>query len=165
MNNILNVFFKNENMQELSFEHSNLQKLLNDFKTYFKYIEAAGGIVKNNENELLVITRLGVPDLPKGKIEKSETPKTAAIREVEEECGISNLSITEQLQPSYHIYNFNSKLILKKTFWFKMQYKGNEKLIPQTEEDISEVEWCNNSKIKDYAKKTYKSLKPYFKID
>ncbi|NPA44493.1 MAG: NUDIX domain-containing protein [Chlorobi bacterium] len=162
MNNILNVFFKNENMQEISFEHYDLNKLLNDFKTYFKYIEAAGGVVKNDKNELLVIHRFGIPDLPKGKIEKEETPEIAAIREVEEECGISNLKIEKELKPSYHIYDYNNKKVLKKTFWFKMQYSGNEPLIPQIEEDITKVEWCNAEKIKSYSKQTYKNLKIYF---
>ena len=162
MNNILDVFFKNENMQEISFEHYNLSKLFNDFKSYFKYIEAAGGLVWNEKNELLVIHRLGRPDLPKGKIEKNETPKIAAIREVTEECGISDLQIVKEIESSYHIYNQNNKRFLKKTFWYKMKYVGNEQLIPQTEEDISSVEWCNSEKLKEYKQLTYKSLKEYF---
>jgi len=165
MKNILDVFFKNENMQEISFEHYSLEKLLTDFISYFKYIEAAGGIVKNSKNELLVIIRLGVPDLPKGKIEKGEVPKIAAIREVEEECGISGLKIIDELKPSYHIYYYKNKKVLKKTFWFKMLYFGNEIPRPQIEEDISEVEWCNVSKKEIYIEKTYDSLKSYFKID
>lgn len=164
MNNILKVFFDNENMQEISFEHHDLAKLFSDFKTYFKYIEASGGIVKNDKNELLVIHRLGVPDLPKGKIEKGETPKQAAIREVEEECGITNFQVVEELEPSFHIYSHKNKQVLKKTYWYKMAYSGNEKLIPQIEEDITFVEWCNSSKIEVYREKTYKSLKNYFKI-
>jgi len=162
MNNILNIFFKNENMQEISFEHYDLEKLLADFKTYFKYIEAAGGLVKNLKNELLVIHRLGLPDLPKGKIEYGETPKEAAIREVEEECGLSNLEIIKKAKPSYHIYSHKNRNILKKTYWFHMKYKGNESLIPQIEEDISSVEWCNSTLLKDYKLKTYDSLKSYF---
>ncbi len=161
MNNILNIFFKNENMQEISFEHYDLNKLLNDFKTYFKYIEAAGGLVRNKQNELLIIHRFGIPDLPKGKIEKNESPQKAALREVEEECGISTLEIVGKAKSSYHIYIHKSKTILKKTHWFYMKYKDNEKLIPQTEEDISLVEWCNYEKIMKYKKETYLSLKSY----
>lgn len=162
MNNILNIFFKNENMQEISFEHYDLDKLFNDFKTYFKYIEAAGGLVRNKNNEFLVIQRLGKPDLPKGKIEKNETPKFAAIREVAEECGISNLQIVDEAKPSHHIYIQNNKKFLKKTFWFNMKYFGNEQLKPQTEENISSVEWCNPEKLKEYKELTYKSLQEYF---
>ncbi len=163
MQNILNAFFASDDMQEISFKHYDLDKLFSDFKSYFKYIEAAGGIVKNNKNELLVIHRLGVPDLPKGKIEKGETPIQTAIREVEEECGISNLQIDEEIEPSYHIYFLKNKYVLKKTYWFKMTYLGDEKPIPQTEEDILSVEWCNSSQIADYKNKTYISLKKYFK--
>lgn len=162
MNNILNVFFKNKNMEEISFEHYDLEKLLADFKTYFKYIEAAGGLVKNNKNELLVIHRLGVPDLPKGKIENNETPKEAAVRELGEECGISKLEITKKAKSSYHIYTHKNKTVLKKTHWFYMNYKGKETLSPQIEEDITSVEWCNTNMVQKYKLKTYDSLKPYF---
>ncbi len=161
-NNILEVFFKSEKIQEISFEHYDLNKLLRDFKSYFNYIEAAGGLVRNIKNELLIIHRFGIPDLPKGKIENNESPQKAALREVEEECGISTLEIIGKAKSSYHIYIHKDKKVLKKTHWFYMKYTGNEKLIPQTEEDISLVEWCNHEKEYKYKKETYLSLKSYF---
>ncbi len=60
--------------------------ILKKLQKQFKNIEAAGGLVFNAKNEFLLIKRLGKADLPKGKIEKGEDPKTAALREVEEEC-------------------------------------------------------------------------------
>ena len=162
MSTILEMFFKRESIKEISFEHYDFEKLFNDFKSQFKYIEAAGGLVKNNKGELLVIHRLGMPDLPKGKIEEGENAKEAAIREVEEECGISNLGVLKEINSSYHIYIYKNKRVLKKTFWFKMEYAGNEVLVPQKEEDITDVEWCNISKIEKYKEETYLSLKSYF---
>jgi len=162
MSNILNTFFEKEDIKEISFEHPDLNKLFEDFKSYFKYIEAAGGLVKNSKNELLVIHRFGIPDLPKGKIEKNETPEIAALREVEEECGIKKLKISGKAEPSYHIYFRKNKKVLKKTHWFYMLYEGNEIPEPQTEEDITKVEWCDAEKLSEYQKMTYKSLKKYF---
>ncbi len=164
MSNILNTFFEKEDINEIGFEHPDLNKLFNDFKSYFdKYIEAAGGLVRNSKNELLIIHRFGIPDLPKGKTEKDETPEETALREVEEECGISGLKITGKAEPSYHIYFQKNKKILKKTHWFKMLYEGNEIPKPQTEEDITEAEWCDIRKLSEYQKQTYENLRKYFK--
>ena len=63
------------------------------FETAHIHIEAAGGLVVNAAGKLLVIERLGVWDLPKGKLESGETAQVAALREIEEECGISNHKI------------------------------------------------------------------------
>ncbi|MCF6365405.1 MAG: NUDIX domain-containing protein [Bacteroidales bacterium] len=161
MSNILNTFFERK-ISEISFEHYDFNKLFNDFKSHFKYIEAAGGIVTNENKELLVIHRFEIPDLPKGKIEEGETPEDAAIREVKEECGINNIRITEEVQSSYHIYTCKNKRILKKTYWFKMQHLGNQMPVPQTAEDITKVEWCNILKVKEHKQHTYSSLKVYF---
>ena len=166
MTTILNTFFDKKDIKEISFEHPDLNKLVSDFKSYFdKYIEAAGGTVRNKKNEFLVIHRFGIPDLPKGKIEENETPEQAAIREVEEECGIFDLKITEKAESSYHIYTHKNKKILKKTHWFRMFYEGNEIPKPQTEEEITKVEWCDKEKISEYRQQTYESLKLYFRTE
>jgi len=162
MNNILDIFFANKNPDTISFEHDIVEKLLNDFKSYFKYIEAAGGLVINPENKLLIITRHDIPDLPKGKAEESETPEITALREVEEECGISDLQIVQTLEPSYHIYIHKDKKVLKKTHWFEMSYSGNETPVPQTVEGISEVKWCDKPEVKSLTDKTYRNLKTHF---
>ncbi len=162
MHTILEMFFNKESIPEISFEHIDFEKLFNDFKSHFTYIEAAGGLVKNKKDELLIIRRLGRPDLPKGKIEPGEKSKEAAIREVEEECGISKLECLNEANPSFHIYLHKNKRVLKKTYWFKMKYTGNETLIPQADEDITDAEWCDALKVKKYEKETYESLKPHF---
>ncbi len=164
MSNILDTFFEREGIKEISFEHYDFEKLFNDFKSHFKYIEAAGGLVRNTNNELLVIQRLGLPDLPKGKVDPGESPKEAAIREVTEECGINDLKIIGKAESSYHIYFLNEKRVLKKTHWFHMKYSGNEKLIPQKKEAITDAEWCKKKKLLKYENVTYESLRIYFNI-
>ena len=114
-----------------------LDECWKDFKRNFKLISAAGGLVLNSHQEFLFIFRGGKWDLPKGKIEKGEQIKEAALREVEEECGISELILGEYLITTYHIFFQNNKNKLKETHWFEMETKSNEVLIPQLEEGIS----------------------------
>jgi len=129
------------------------------FRQHFKLISAGGGLVTNAKNELLLIKRNGVWDLPKGKIEKVEKKKEASIREVEEECGISSPIITKNLIKTYHVYEFKGKRILKQCFWYEMKYDGNEKLIPQTEEGIEKVIWLNKDQVKEKFKNMYPSVR------
>ena len=72
------------------------------------------------------------------KIEKGESPKEGAVREVEEECGISDIVLGDHLTDTYHTYQLKGEWVLKKTHWYRMQSEATE-LIPQTEEGISSV--------------------------
>jgi len=135
------------------------QQLWELFKKQFIIIEAAGGLVRNKKGEYLFIYRLGKWDLPKGKIEQGENANEAAVREVEEECGISQLSVGNELAPTYHIYQQKEKLILKRTYWFEMTYNRDETLVPQGEEGIEKVIWVAPSHLKNQKENTYLSLK------
>ncbi len=138
------------------------EKLFADFCSAFIYLEAAGGIVKNENDEILFIKRLGVWDFPKGKIEDGESPKEAAMREVEEETGVENLQIIKGLQSTYHTYPFKNALVLKKTWWFEMQTDFRGELIPQENEDIELAEWHNKEDFMDLLNKSYRSLRDTF---
>ncbi len=129
------------------------------FANNYKLIEAAGGLVFNSNNDLLLIERLGVWDLPKGKIDLGETPEIAALREVEEECAVNGLSIEYLVCKSYHTYFFKDKYILKRTFWYKMNTTFNELLVPQEEENITKVEWQHFTKKNITNLNTYESIK------
>jgi 8-oxo-dGTP pyrophosphatase MutT (NUDIX family) len=130
------------------------------FQTYFKIIKAAGGIVNNDNNEKLFIYRLEKWDLPKGKMENRESIEDAALREIEEECGISNLTIIKQLKDTYHIYKLKDKIILKQTYWFDMRSSFEGNLVPQLEEGITKVEWLNDEQINEKViGNTYASIK------
>jgi len=132
----------------------------NEFVSSFTLIEAAGGVVKNESDELLIIFRRKKWDLPKGKLDYDETPEEAAIREVKEECGIHNLELGKFLMKTFHLYSEKKKSILKKTHWYSMYSSDDEELIPEVEEDIEEVSWMDKEKI--YSKvfsNTYASIK------
>lgn len=142
----------------LQIYHPDLKEMWASFKSNFKIEKAAGGLVYNDKEELLFIHRLDKWDLPKGHIEKGESKKEAAIREVEEECGISGLEIIEKLPISYHMFIRKGKMVLKITHWYRMYsvYKGG--LVPQTNEGIDLV--CFKSKIAqgEVLKNTYKNI-------
>ncbi|OFY98745.1 MAG: hypothetical protein A3K10_01610 [Bacteroidetes bacterium RIFCSPLOWO2_12_FULL_31_6] len=136
----------------------NASLIWKDFYSRYKLIKAAGGIVKNEKNEILFIFRRGKWDLPKGKLEKNETIKECAIREVEEECGISGLKILKELPSTYHTYFIKEKPIIKRSYWFAMTVNGNQKLVPQTEEDITDIKWIKPNGLKKVLRNTYSSI-------
>ncbi len=135
------------------------------FQSYFKIINAAGGIVVNNQNKKLFIYRLHKWDLPKGKIEADESIENAAIREVEEECGITGLTINNKLTDTFHVYEHKEKLILKQTFWFGMTTDFTGELTPQLEENITKVKWLTDLEIEEIVlKNTYSSIRELLAI-
>lgn len=155
----VNDFLSNKSIKEIHFFYQNLTELKKWFFDCFTIIEAAGGLVMNDKAEFLFIFRKGKWDLPKGKIETDESINVAAIREVEEECGINNITILKQLPDTYHVYWLNNQLILKPTYWFLMKTSFIEKLIPQTEEGITKVEWVKKENINELMKNAYESIK------
>ena len=120
---------------------SNAKRLFNQIKLSLKIIKAAGGVVRSEENKFLFIFRKGVWDLPKGKIEKGEKKKIAAVREVEEECGIVISCAGARICKTYHVYEMYGEVILKKTSWYSMEAANSQALIPQLEEGITEARW------------------------
>jgi ADP-ribose pyrophosphatase YjhB (NUDIX family) len=133
--------------------------LWKEFQQLFVLIEAAGGLVANKKGELLFIHRLGKWDLPKGKMESGESPIESALREVEEECGITQLTAKESFGETYHMYRHEGKVVLKKTYWFLMEYGGEEQLVPQAEEGIEQAVWVNTKQMEEQIEHTYVSLK------
>lgn len=117
--------------------------LLNKFLKKLPNVIAGGGKVLNDEGEILFIFRNGKWDLPKGKAETKESIENAAIREVEEETGVTGLSITKPIETTYHIFKRNGKHKIKITYWFEMKTSYKGKLIPEEKEGITKVAWLN----------------------
>ena len=111
-----------------------------------------------------MILRNGKWDLPKGKIEKGESIKACAMREVEEESGVRGLQITQRLIDTYHTYQLNGEKILKHTYWFKMKTNFNGILNPQTEEAITQVCWVNEDEIINKLNNSFKNLSDIFRV-
>ncbi len=127
--------------------------------THFTNIEAAGGIVQNEEKELLFIFRRGKWDLPKGKIENDETPEICAAREIEEETGVKNLILKHKIGETYHIYEENKAMVLKTSHWFYFLSNEQQDIKAQTEEDITDVKWIHTRNINEPMANTYQNIK------
>jgi 8-oxo-dGTP pyrophosphatase MutT (NUDIX family) len=141
-----------------------LEKLKKAFFSHFTSIEAAGGIVQNNDKEFLFIYRLGKWDLPKGKVETGEDLEDCAIREVEEETNTTDLIIKKKIGETYHAYNAFGKHFLKTSHWYFMNCPAGQKSTPQTEENITAVKWAHAEDIRELMENTYPSIKDILAI-
>ena len=126
-------------------------------KTTFRMAPAAGGIVVK-DGKIVSIVRNGIPDLPKGHIEKGESPENAALREVTEETGIGNLQIVKALPSSWHCYQVGEEWRLKRTYWYLMESGEAIQPKPQTEEGITEIKLIGNEDIEAFLKGTFRSI-------
>lgn len=147
---ILDIFlsFIESEKDLLTFESESIDKGFDKLRKTFKLIYAAGGLIEKN-NKYLFIYRLKTWDLPKGKLDMGESPEEAGIRECEEECGITKLTIIKELPSTYHIYKYKGSFALKKIFWYAMNTEHNGILVPQIEEKIERVEWFDKTQIAD----------------
>ena len=145
---------ENSSCQSVNLYGKDPDKIWDDFHDSFTNIEAAGGIVKNDENKVLFIYRLG-------KLEPNESLEHAAVREVEEETGIENLKLQNFVGATYHTYKEreNNAQVLKTTFWYLMKNTDKKELIPQTEEGITKVEWKSKDEIlSEILPNTFKNI-------
>ena len=125
-----------------------------------RVIIAAGGLVTNQQNELLMIFRRGKWDLPKGKLDNGESIEACAVREVEEETGIRNIQLGAMIGITYHDYfdPWTKEDVCKESHWYAMRIFDDQKLIPQTEEDITEIKWVNETELKKCLENSYPSI-------
>ena len=155
---VLSVLKKEETREVLIYGNP-ISAIWKEFKDLYHVVRAAGGIVRDPDKGFLLIYRNKKWDLPKGKIEKKETRKETAIREVEEECGIKYLTITGKFPTTYHVYTDKNDRILKKTFWYEMKTEFKDSFTPQKKEGITKVEWKKGKKLKQAIKNSYPNLK------
>lgn len=147
------IIFHNNKPIEL-----NNQAEFDDFARGFRIIHAAGGIVRNEREEILMIYRLDKWDFPKGKVEESEAYAEAAVREVEEETGLHDITLGEPLPSTFHTYELHGEPILKETHWYAMN-APKQSLTPQTVEDITQAVWVPLNEVDRKLEQSYPSLK------
>ncbi|MFW5792845.1 MAG: NUDIX hydrolase [Bacteroidota bacterium] len=157
---LFSSFENNPDLHTLNIYGDLPDNLFRQFASHFNIIEAAGGIVINSRNDILFIFRHNKWDLPKGKIEKGESPEEAALREIEEECGISEIKISKFISHTYHIYSLDGiNYALKKTWWYEVLANEKESFHPQKEEGIEDIKWFPFTQLNDALSSTYASLK------
>lgn len=150
---------------------NNVVLLSEDFKVlkmhffhYFKLQKAGGGLVENEQSQILMIYRRGMWDLPKGKLEIGENMEECAIREVQEETGIQHISIRKKIGITYHTYTEHGRDILKESHWYDMTTNGDEILKPQIEEQITDIKWVSKNEIDKYLSETFAAIKDVIEI-
>ncbi len=123
-------------------------------------IKAGGGLVFNEKNELLMIFRRGFWDLPKGKLDEGETIEACAVREIQEETGLQQVTLGKFIGITQHQYfdKYINKNAIKESHWYAMTTNSSEVLTPQTEEDITEIRWVSKSELPIYLVKSYPSI-------
>lgn len=140
------------------FLHTDLEELKKAFFKKFTLVLAAGGLVQNEMAENLLIHRRGKWDLPKGKLDKGETLEECAVREVQEETGLTNIILEELLLVTWHTYHEGTHFILKESHWYMMHCSGSQNLVPQAEEDINEVKWVRDEELPSYFDSSFPSV-------
>lgn len=135
----------------------NSQEEFDNFAKDYRIIHAAGGIVSNENDEILMIYRLEKWDFPKGKVEAGEAYEEAALREVKEETGLRDITLGKTLPSTFHTYELRGEQILKETHWFRMT-AHSQSLVPQTIEDITQAVWITRAEVDEKMKMSYASL-------
>jgi 8-oxo-dGTP pyrophosphatase MutT (NUDIX family) len=160
-----NVLYNDANASDCVLFGKAPEKMLEEFLSLFICLEAAGGVVENNNGDILLIYRRGFWDLPKGKVDAGETLEQTAIREVEEETGLNQLRILKPVRfknllntATYHSYILDGKPAMKIAYWYEMQTAFDGDPVPQTEEDIEEVIWVSKNNVADYYETMYPSI-------
>lgn len=154
----IRLWLDDEQAKNLDLGDVDGEKLACAINNIFRQAPAAGGVVVI-DNQFVAIERNGIPDLPKGHIEKGESSEVAALREVEEETGISNLEIIKELPATWHCYLLDNQWTIKKTSWFLMRTATGMKNVPQTEEGITKVYLVDKEGVKNFEENTFASLK------
>ena len=119
----------------------------------------AGGLVLNLKNEILLIRKKDLWDLPKGKLDFLETLENAAIREVVEETGIDEryLKIIKPITSTDYFSKKNGKKHHKIANWFLMKYYGNDMtLFPDPRESIQDARWVSFEDLPHFLKNSRK---------
>ncbi len=133
------------------------------FCRQFTRVDAAGGAVVAKDGRILMIRRRGFWDLPKGHREPGEEVRDCALREVVEECGIDPRLVTVggEITRTLHFYwdSHKGRWEMKLTVWYRMSYSGDPlEVTPQTEEDITAIEWFSPIEAKRCARESYKTI-------
>lgn len=158
------VFLKQNSLkklEEITFSVEDYDAVIKAIKGDYTIIKAAGGLILN-EGEVLMIWRLKKWDLPKGKLDKGEKPKQAAVREVEEECNVK-VKLGKKICHTWHTYKQNGRRILKKTYWYRMYCVDDSQMKPQLEENIEDIRWMDESELKEALYNSYPSIRDVFR--
>ena len=128
----------------------------------YKEVNAAGGLVHNQDGKYLMIRRNDKWDLPKGHQEPDEVITDTALREVWEETGLTGLELQDFICVTHHCYRRDGVWVLKHTWWYNMLSTGSDSTVPQTEENITQAVFMDKEAVSEALKDTYPSIREVF---
>ena len=160
---LVDMFESSSSLSRIYIPTSDVESVYKAFSSCFKEVNAAGGVVSNRRDDVLLIRRNDLGDLPKGHQEPGEDISVTAIREVEEETGVPDLKLGRLICVTDHCYRRNEIWHLKHTWWYEMLHTDPVNLTPQREEDITKAAWVPRSSLAPYQKNTYPSIMEVFR--
>ena len=124
-----------------------------------------GVVLLNRENKVFVAKRIDNPknfwQMPQGGIDKGEEPYDAALRELEEETSVKNVSLIKEIDgfTTYNLPNSLLGIIWKGKFkgqkqkWYIFQFTGDDKEInlKTKKPEFLEWKWIGIDKITEVA--------------
>jgi 8-oxo-dGTP pyrophosphatase MutT (NUDIX family) len=84
--------------------------------------------------------------------------EACALREVQEETGLKDVSMEKPLLVTWHTYDDSGKHILKETHWYTMKTSSSQSLLPQQEEQITELKWVAKKDLRTMLSNTFPSI-------
>jgi 8-oxo-dGTP pyrophosphatase MutT (NUDIX family) len=106
---------------------------------------SSGGVIFRRRKNSIEIAMVAVKNrsvwcLPKGLIDKGETPETAALREVSEETGLKGRIIEKLGEISYWYYLKEENAKCRKTVhFFLMEYEGGD--VSNHDREVDTASW------------------------
>ena len=151
------------NNRSLTILSADGERLGREFCNTMPIVRAAGGLVENEEGGILIITRKGWRDLPKGHIDEGESAEEAAVREVREETGLQDMEIVAPLCTTRHFHRAYGRWEVKQTEWYLMYATGSEPVLtPEEGENISAAEWLAGRRLWQAVDESYSTIKIVF---
>lgn len=128
-------------------------------------VSAGGVVVRRSPHgggwEACLIRVREAWSLPKGNLDRGETPEQAALREISEETGLplDRLRVLGELPPAKYMYRRDGRLIGKIVHHYLVEAPADAVLRPQLAE-VDEAEWVPLDEAA--ARVAYKDLKAAF---
>lgn len=160
---MIEMFETSDTLLRIFIPTNNIEDTYAEVCGEFLEVNAGGGLVENRRGDFLLISRNGLWDLPKGHQDPGEEISVTALREVQEETGIEDLSLQELICITDHCYKRNGIWHLKHTWWYRMLDNKPIDLTPQKEEDISKAAWVAKSSLPPFLQNTYPSIVEVFR--
>lgn len=120
-------------------------------KELIKKYYSAGGIIANYDKDewkyLALLQKRNNSELqwvsPKGQLEKEETSQMAAIREIDEETGLKDITLITSLGSQVFSFPLEDMKCEKVVDWYLFRSNNPTELLLNEEEGFIEARWLN----------------------